>query len=892
MKKIIAIVLALGILGIAAFAMMIVSISGNLPQIIKVSDYKPLLVSEVYARGGEKIGEFYRENRILIPYEKIPKKLVQAFISAEDSTFFEHGGLNYIAIVRAFFENLRHGKKVQGGSTITQQVAKSLLLTSEKTLTRKIKEALLAYKMEEHLSKEEILYLYLNQIFFGEGAYGVVYASDFYFRKPVDQLTIAEMAILAGLPQAPSRYSPSRHPQNAKDRQRYVLGRMKANGYITAEEEKKALNEPITVYMGKEYKSVAPFFVETVRLMLVQQLGESQVLDGGLKIYTSLDFKAQKEAQEQVRQGLREVDKRQGFRGPLRHIASEQEAKDFLLEVRKTLQHDMAPTRIITPEGNLQPEKQLEVFHKKDAKGQIISNLPDYVSKGQIAQAVVTKVDDANGLVHVRFADVQALLDVADMSWARKPDAAVSSDNAAKVAKPSLILKAGDVIEIRVLAEKFTGSRVAKVKGKSEPSLKFDDYAAVALEQEPLVQGALLSFDQKTQDVMAMVGGYDYQLSEFNRTILSSRQTGSAFKALVYAAALDKGYTPSTSVVDAPLVYEGKDTTTNEGQDTETKTWKPHNYSEKFSGDILFRNALIRSMNIPTVKILEDIGIDWTMDYARRLGIFSPLNNDLSLALGSSGVTLYEMTKAFSQLGRMGQRIRPVLITKVLNPSGQKLLDKVSLDKHFDKEISVLDKIYEEKRQAALKEPASPTPEMTEAQAKKKKVPNLYFQDPDQLISPQSAYLITTLLSGVIFDEGGTAARARSLGRPVAGKTGTTNGYYDTWFVGYTPQVATGVWVGFDAEKSLGVGEAGGRTALPIWLEYMKSVHKDIPPTSFPVPSGIVFANIDNQSGKLASASSKSVVKQAFLAGTEPKELSGTSTIEDQTDFYKKDLTE
>jgi penicillin-binding protein 1A len=912
MKKLIAAVLIIGFMGVAGLALLLVSLSSNLPQILKVADYKPLLVSEVYARGGEKIGEFFRENRILVPYEKIPKRLVQAFISAEDDTFFQHGGLNYLAILRAAVTDVLAGHKVQGGSTITQQVAKSLLLTPEKTLTRKFKEALLALRMEENLKKEEILYLYLNQIYFGEGAHGIGAAADTYFRKTPEQLTLGEMAILAGLPQAPSRYSPVDHPQKAKERQRYVLGRMQAVGFISKDEEQKALNDPITVYMGKEYKSVAPFFVETLRQLLISQLGEAAVLDSGLRIYSSVDFKSQTEAQNQVREGLREVDKREGYRGALRHLNTPEEINSFLLAGRKSLRREKAPIRIIKPDGNVPPEQQLSIYHRKDSAGNIVSNLPDYVNKNQILEAVVTKVDDADGLTYVRFGDGQGLLDVTDMAWARKPDPAVGYNAAQPVKKPSQVFKPGDVILAKAVSDRFTSTRLnkeanAKRKG-SAPGGGLNEYAGMILEQDPQVEGALLSFDQKTQDIIAMVGGFDFKRSEYNRAIQANRQTGSSFKSIVYASALDKGYTPATPVADSPIVFEEKDTEAQEGQDEDAvKKYKPHNYENKFTGDILFRNALIRSLNIPTVKILSDIGVDWATQYARRLGIFSPLAPDITLGLGSSGVTLYEMTKVFSEFGRMGQRTRPIVIHKVVDRNGVMLIQNISLDQRFNKEITALDQSFDEKRktifgtiagQNGTGAPAnpndptgSPNPAASPADLKHK-IPNLYFADPEQLISPQTSYLITSLLSGVINDEGGTAGRARALGRPAAGKTGTTNGFYDTWFIGYTPQIATGVWVGFDQEKTLGPGEAGARTALPIWLEYMKTIHENLPMQSFPVPPGIVFANIDNETGKLASASSTKVVKQAFLQGTEPTTLNDSNSNKNEQDFLKEDLNE
>lgn len=910
MKKLIAFVLAAVLLGIAGVAALIVSVTSSLPQIMKVTDYKPLLVSEVYARGGERLGDFSREIRKLTPIEKIPKRLIDSFVAIEDRQFFEHTGINYLAIARAALANFTSGRTKQGASTITQQLAKQLFLSPERTYTRKIKEALLAKRLEENLSKEEILYLYLNQIYFGSGAHGVEAAAEIYFRKKLDELTLGEMAVIAGLPQRPSDYSPIENPRLAKGRQREVLNALAATGKITQEEADKAFNEPITVYLRRDYKEVAPFAVETIRQMLVAKLGEDKVLDEGIKIYTTIDFKQQQAAQEQVREGLRQVDKRQGYRGPIKKIENTEEQNKFLLSVRDALIKDKAPIRVVTPEGNIQGERPLEIFHKKDAKGAIVGNLPDYLPTGKTAEALVTRVDDELGLVYLRVAEAEAILDISDMSWARKPDPTIKADNAPKLAKPSLAVKAGEVILVKVMNNQFGDgltperdkelhAKIAALK-KANPKFTAPNFAAfaqVALEQEPIVEGSLIAFDLKTAETVAMVGGYDFKTSKFNRALQAKRQTGSIFKSIVYAAALDKGFNPATPVFDSPIVYEGEASTV-EGQDTDIKKWKPHNHGEKFAGDVLFRSALVRSLNIPTVKILESVGVPWVIDYTRRWGVFSPLNADLSLGLGSSSLTLYEMTRVFSQFGRMGKRLRPLLVHKVTDRDGNVLLTDLGLDAFFEKELAPIEQEYEQKRLAALEELKS-KPEATPAAAdgkpeaaKANEKPKIYFADPEQVMTPQTAYVITSLLQAVVSDDGGTAARARSLGRPVAGKTGTTNGYIDGWFVGYTPGLAAGVWVGFNEEKTLGPGEVGGRTALPIWIEYMRSALGDSPGQNFPVPSGIVFANIDEQTGKLASASSRSVVNQAFIQGTEPKEQSGAPSQQDDTDFYKQDLTE
>jgi penicillin-binding protein 1A len=690
---------------------------------------------------------------------------------------------------------------------------------------------------------------------------------------------------------------------------------MRDVGHITEETYQKALETPVQFYVEGPNKEEAQYFVEIVRQMLVAKLGEAAVLDGGLRIDTALDLKAQREANQQVRNGLHEVDKRQGYRGPLRRLTDPKEQDDFLLKTRNRLKAQASPTRVLLPDGSVEPDRPLEIYHKKDAQGRIVGNIPPYVTKELLIEALVTRVDDGLGLVHVRFADAQGLIDISDMAWARKPDPAVNFDVAPKITKPSAVLKTGDVILIRVVSERFVSPRFSRPL--MDPNTKkpmvlpsFAEFAQVALEQEPLVQGALLSFDLKTQDIIAMVGGYDFQKDKFNRSIQANRQTGSSFKTIVYAAALDKGFTAATPIQDAPVVYDSE---AAEGQEADERKWKPHNHGEKFAGDILFRTALVRSLNIPTVKILEQVGVGWVIDYGRRLGLFSQLNNDLSLGLGSSSVTLYEMTKVFAHFARLGQRIQPVLVRKVTDPSGRVLVENISLDLRFQNEIGPIEQSFEQRRTEFLEKessgssadsggqnlmenalaadggsvPATPTPD-----PKLNKTPRIFFSDPERMMSAQTAYVMTSLLQGTITDEGGTAARARALGRPAAGKTGTTNGYFDAWFIGYTPQISTGVWVGFNEEKSLGAGEVGGRSALPIWLDYMLGVHKDLPTQAFPIPSGIVFANIDSQTGELASASSKGVINQAFVSGTEPSKVSGAPSSRDEGDFFKDDLAQ
>lgn len=938
LKRLVAVGIGVVLLIIAIGATTIVAVSSNLPKLITVQDYDPLLVTEVYARDGEKIGEFFRERRILIPYDKLPKQLINAFIAAEDSKFHEHKGLNFFAIFRAFLANIKEGRKVQGASTITQQVARSLLLSPEKTYVRKIREMLLSLRMEENLSKEDIMYLYLNQIYLGHSAHGVGMATQIYFRKTVDQLTLAEMAILAGLPQAPSRYSPVFYPDKAKARQKYVLQRMFEDGYINEAEFKATLAEPVKVYLREDYQKVAPYYTETVRLLAIKHLGENIVLDKGLKIKTGLDYKRQLAAQDAVDHGLRELDKRQGFRGPKRKLEANEKIEDFLKKVRDQIIDEKSPIRIVQPDGSVPSKPALDFSLSKDSSGKPVAKFPDYLTPGLITDAIVTNVDDKNGLVTVRVAETQGLIDIDTMKWARKPNPQVKSEFE-EIKKPSTALAVNDIISVRIKDSHFNSTRLKeqidnlkrehakKYKGKNPPVPfeppkgipNFDEYIEVTLEQEPEAEASLISFGQGSADVVAMVGGRNYNKSQFNRAIQALRQTGSAFKAIVYASALDAEFTPVTQLNDSPIVYE-EEKVIDEGQDTEevvTSKWKPSNHSKNFGGDILFRNALIQSKNIPTVKVVQDLGVNWVATYARRLGLFSPLNMDFTLGLGSSAVTLYELTKVFATFGRLGNRIHPVIIHNILDHNGNEVLGKVHLDERFKDQIEPIDKEFEDKRQIAIGAVPDPNKDPNkkedpqasnvangdsplekkntpafQGEKTKNKTPRIYFKDPDQVMEPTTAYLITNLLEGAIYDRGGTGAGARSFGRPAAGKTGTTNGYYDAWFIGYTPQFATGVWVGYDSEKTLGAGEVGGKAALPIWTDYMKVAHNDLPETSFPIPPNIVFANIDNQTGRLATASSKEIVKQAFLEGTEPQSSGAKDTEEETNQFYKEDLSD
>lgn len=876
----------------AALYFAYVSVERSLPEVIKIEDYKPLLVSQVYDRNNKKIGEFYRERRVLVPYSEIPKNVIQSFLAAEDGQFFEHRGINFQGLLRAAIVNMRAGHKVQGGSTITQQVAKTLFLTSERSYSRKIKDILLALQIEKNLSKEEILYLYLNQIYFGESAHGIEMAAQTYFKKPVKQLSLAEGAMLAGLPKAPSEFSPVRNPSRAKERQIYVLNRMADEKYITKAEAVAAINEPIKVYLKEDYEITAPFYLETVRQLLVKQLGEEAVLDLGVKIYTGLDIEKQKSANEAMIKGLKELDKRQGFRGALQNLSSDTVIAEYLEKLKKKLISESNPERTILPDGQF---AEIEWISKKSVKkitkpkDSIPEKLPSFLKINSTYEAVVVQVNDNIGYVEVQLPEARGYIDFETMTWARKPNAEKKSE-LDLIKTPSQALKKGDVILVKIVSENV---QWPKIKNKKVVSANYypdaKNHLQVELDQEPIVEGSLLSIDQQTQDVLAMVGGYSFARNEFNRALQATRQTGSAFKAIVYAAALDKGYNPSTLLIDAPIAYRQSN---DEGQQ-EDKVWKPSNHEKDFSGEITMRNALVRSLNIPSVKIVEDIGVSYANEFARRLGIFSKLNPDFTMVLGSSSLTLYEMTKVFSQFGRMGLRTRPIMIKKVIDRKGNVLLEKLNLDARFYDETKKLDDEFDLKRKTYLESKAA----VTSGDASTANAANVasesspfYFDNPDQLIKPEIAYVITDMLRAVVDDPHGTGGRAASLGRELAAKTGTTNGYFDAWFIGYTPNIATGVWVGFDKERTIGKSEVGGRAALPIWLNYMKDAHSNLPVMSFQVPDRVKIVKIDAETGKLPNSASKRVISQSYVEGTEP--TTAASRSEEVTDHLKQDMDE
>ena len=613
----------------------------ELPSIAALKDYRPSITTRVYADNNELIDEFFLEDRKVIKYEDIPKIAIQAFVAAEDARFFQHSGFDMQSMFRAFFKNLEAGRIVQGGSTITQQVAKTLYLSSEKRYMRKIKEALLAYKIDKYLTKEEIITLYLNHIYLGHGTYGIEAASQGYFGKSARGLTLAEAAMLAGLPKAPSNYSPYLHPERAYQRQAYVLSQMLEDGYITKAEKDRALATHLRFRSIKPKDKIAPYFIENVRRYIQEKYGSDVLYKEGLEVHTTLNIQMQKAARDAVEQGLKEMEEREGY-------------------------------------------------------------------------------------------------------------------------------------------------------------------------EKGMVQGALFAMDAKTGAIQAMVGGRNFNRSEFNRATQSRRQPGSAFKPIIYTAAFDKGMTPSTVMVDAPIVYP--DPSQPDG------VWKPKNFDEKFNGPTTLHNALIHSRNIITIKVLEEIGVDYAASYAANLGIASPIERNLSIALGTSVVTLQELVRAYGVLADGGKRVQPFFIRKIVDRTGH---------------------VFEETQ------------------------PKI-----EQVIDPRIAFMTSYVMQDVV--ESGTGQRVKKLGRPVAGKTGTTDDMRDAWFLGFTPSLVAGVWVGFDQERPLGRQEVGGRAAAPIWLYFAEKALQGTPIEVFPIPEGIVFIKVDPKTGAPAKPSNRGAIFECFLEGTTP----------------------
>lgn len=838
------------LLGMAVGGGILWFFSRDLPKVN--TKYNPLTVTRILANNGKEdslIGEFYKEKRYIIPTDKIPELVIQAFISAEDDRFFEHSGINLSSIIRAGIANFKAGHVVQGGSTITQQVAKSLVLTSERSFVRKIKEVIVASQIEKNLNKQQILYLYLNQIYLGHGAYGVQAAAQTYFRKDISQISLPEAALLGGLPQAPGKYSPLLNPKKAKERQIYVLRRMMENGKISPSEMAEAVNTPLKIYHDEDLNNkFSGYLVEHIRRYLLEKYGEKAVYEDGLVVSIPTNKELMKVAHKSLVDGLRAIDKRIGWRGPIEKLKTQEEIEKKSNVLRSEMIEDKVHYQMLMPDSTLD---YVEATQREGYKNDI-----DLIKAGEIHKAIVTKVDDKKKIVHLQIASVAGEMPLEQMRWARPPkDEANPNPQEPKV--PSQAINKGDVVYVKIL----------EVKEKN---------FTAALEQEPQIQGAVFSVEAQTGNVLALEGGYDFNQSEFNRAIQAQRQPGSAFKPIIYSVALERGYTPASIIIDSPIVYE----------DTLSGKWKPSNFEEKFYGDTTFRQALIKSRNVPTIKIVQAIQISRVIEYAKRLGMMNTqFPPDLSISLGSATCSLVDLTKVYSLFPRLGRKLTPIFVSKVVDREGRVLEEATPQPMRYYTPPTPM---------ASATEPALPTPTSSPSPGMNPLAGIDAYpppEDPDQVLDPRIAYVMTHLMKEVIHY--GTGHDAKGLGRPLAGKTGTTNEYIDAWFMGFTPYVVTGVWVGFDGQKSIGHNETGAKAALPIWLSFMKEAIKEYPDTDFSIPPGVTFASIDPATGKLAPPNASNSIKEAFIEGTEPQEtaeISNDNKINSETDYFKEDL--
>lgn len=817
--------------------------AGNplLPSIEKIRQQRPSQKSILVDRQGRKIAEYFDQYRTYLPFSSLPQKLIEAFLAAEDEGFYQHKGISPQAILRALLVNTQSGESLQGGSTITQQLAKNLLLSSEKSFVRKMKEAVIAYHLEKNLSKNEILELYLNQIFLGENSYGVEAASQTYFRKPLSQLTIPEFALLAGLPKAPSRDNPVVNPSAAKDRQKYVLRRMKDAKFISQLEFEQFTKMPLRIYRSRSAPKIALYYVDLIRQILKLKIGEDRFNFGGLRIESGLDLEQQFAAERSLRLGLQEIDKRQGLRERGEILKSEDDVKLFFTQtsISNSLDRDQfilsADGEAISEEDYLKKNEKLNLqLEKKKILAVQTKLAEDFWIEG-----VVREVRDVKNEVLVEFSEFFGILPLEEMKWARTPDPKVSQ-KFQEIKKPSAVFT--PMMKIKVQVKGWRKEAARELLGNNFlPALStklIQQVGYITLQQEPKVEGALLSFDQKSKDLVAMVGGYDFQRSQFNRAVTARRQAGSVFKTFILAPALEKGLTSSSMLEDSPFVAEDD--------------WRPQNHDRKFSGEVMAGVAFLRSLNLPFVKVLNELGIQNAIAACRKLGFFSPLNPDDTLVLGSSNVTVYETLRAISEMTLLGQEMDPLLIRRVIGPDQQVILQNYTMDDYY----------YDF---------------MPQFQAT--------MRSPQRGISEKSADIMTRLLQLATKDPEGTAGRAGSLPFPVAGKTGTSSDYFDAWFVGASSQFATAVWVGFDEERTLGIGETGGRVSLPIWMNYMKEIHKKLPKENFPISQQVIDVEVDRKTGLLASAETKQRIRLPFVKGTEPK--STTPVSRDRTEEIK-----
>ena len=744
----------------------------DLPDYSQLKEYEPPIVTRLYAGDGRLMAEFAQEKRVFVPIENMPDLLKQAFIAAEDKNFYTHEGVDFLAIARAVVtnvQNLGRGRRPVGASTITQQVAKNFLLTNEVSFERKIKEAILANRMESAMSKDRLLELYLNEIYLGARAYGVASAALIYFDKSLNELSISEMAYLAALPKAPNNYHPTRKLDAAVARRNWVISRMQEDGYITDSQAELAALAPLETIPRDETRIVrSPYFAEEVRRELKERYGEESLYGGGMVVRSTINPRLQDIAVKTLRDGLMAYDKRHGWRGAITTFQNTQEPIEKLKTVEK-------------PEGMLNAWTLALVTE----------------ASGQSAQ--ITLEDGSEGTINL--VDVQWAREYRDRGYARGPEITAVSD----------VMEAGDVVMVEKLGNEGN---------------------AHSLRQVPEIQGSLIALDPHTGRVLAMQGGWKYGISEFNRATQAQRQPGSAFKPFVYLAALENGFTPATLVLDAPFVIE----------DRPGNFWSPTNYSNEYYGPTPIRVGVEKSRNLMTVRLADYIGMDKIADYAKRFGIDDDMPPLLANSLGAGETTLLQITAAYGVLVNGGKEITPTFLDRIQDRYGE------TIYQHDERECRNCGDLMRWEGQE--------TPELPD--------------DREQLTDPRTAYQMTSILEGVV--ERGTGVRIKSLGRPLAGKTGTTNESKDTWFIGFSPDLVVGVFAGFDEPRSLGKRETGSSVGVPIFKSFMEEALKDEPLLPFRIPNGIRQVQINAETGARSSGAEEKVIWEAFTIGTEPTE--------------------
>ncbi|MFT6631777.1 MAG: penicillin-binding protein 1A [Bacteriovoracaceae bacterium] len=871
--------MGLGVLGVVIY------ISYDLPQINSLGDYSPPIPSRVFSKDGHLLMELSKEKREVATIEEIPNRVINAFLAAEDDNFYNHSGVDYIGIARAMVINIKAGRIVQGASTITQQVAKSLLLSSERTFTRKIKDFILAKKIEEKLTKKEILFLYLNQVYLGGGYYGVKSAFRGYFDKELSEATNAEIALIAGLLVAPSKYSPYNKPERAKSRQKYVLGRMLATEKINEEEYQAALLENIKIQIRKPIPLRAGYFSDWIRQRLITHFGKEEFITNGYEVVTTLDWSLQEKAEAEVLKGVKEIDKRQGYKGPLSRIEGEQAIYEYTLKQRHEIYNSSSNYLIFKPDGTTKrefaPEEneyevlkaaQNEIYAEYNMRSksflvlgnQVEDRIVEFIDLERPVEAVVIKASNTQRMIYADYAGLKIMIPYENFKWAHERKIQVERYYWGYQNHPESIVKPGDVILVQVSKKLESPKKylhkdfISKYKANKEliEAINKQKFYVGELDQEPEAQGALLSISPETGEILSMVGGSDFSKSQFNRAVQSNRQPGSAFKPLIYAVGLENNHTAASKLLDSPQALGGVD---------DSLSWKPRNYDGKFKGSMTLRRALETSRNIPTIKLAQDVGVTKITNFVERLKLDVELPADLSVSLGSFGINLLNLVKMYSIFPNGGRVLKIKSIISIKDRYGK--VHHIGNDKQDPGAVTGLQEVPV--KEVTKKEPSVEEEIVTEVveEEKVEQNPFLVNLDENQVYDPRLAYLMSNLLRGVV--QRGTGRNTREISSYIGGKTGTTNNYVDAWFLGFSAKVVTGVWTGFDNNQTLGFGETGAKSALPIWKSYMEASIKKFGDVDFSIPSGIVNVAIDSKTGELYRDGPDRFM-EAFVEGTEP----------------------